>query len=300
MITGKVDRLSINDIWDLREYERRRDDYRSWIIERKRNRRITIGDFITVVFENRDTVKFQVQEMVRAERMIDDTRVQAELDAYNPLIPGDSELSATLFLEFTDEASMREWLPRLIGIERAVQLHIGNRVVSCQPEEEHADMLTRSDVTSSVHYIRFPLDAQDVAALRDSTSHNSTSRNSTLRENGSENEAVSHKMTRHELPGGSKSEGESSSQGGSQGGSESGSQGGSKSEDKGEGGSQSGSESGDESGSQSGSETASVVASDPASVVVLAVDHPAYKASTLLTGETVEELLGDLEGHLRQ
>ncbi len=280
MITGKVDRLSINDIWDLREYERRRDDYRSWIIERKRNRRITIGDFITVVFENRDTVKFQVQEMVRAERMIDDTRVQAELDAYNPLIPGDSELSATLFLEFTDEASMREWLPRLIGIERAVQLHIGNRVVSCQPEEEHADMLTRSDVTSSVHYIRFPLDAQDVAALRDSTSHNSTSRNSTLRENGSRNEAASHKMTRHGLPGGSDSGGESGSQGGSQGGS--------KSEDKGEG------------GSQSGSETASVVASDPASVVALAVDHPAYKASTLLTGETVEELLGDLDGHLRQ
>ncbi len=236
--------------------------------------------------------------------MIDDTRVQAELDAYNPLIPGDSELSATLFLEFTDEASMREWLPRLIGIERAVQLHIGNRVVSCQPEEEHADMLTRSDVTSSVHYIRFPLDAQDVAALRDSTSHNSTSRNSTLRENGSGNEAASHKMTRHGLPGGSESGGESGSQGGSQGGS--------KSEDKGEGGSQSGSESGDESGSQSGSETASVVASDPASVVAsdpasvvasvvaLAVDHPAYKASTLLTGETVEELLGDLEGHLRQ
>ena len=284
MITGKVDRLSINDIWDLREYERRRDDYRSWIIERKRNRRITIGDFITVVFENRDTVKFQVQEMVRAERMIDDTRVQAELDAYNPLIPGDSELSATLFLEFTDEASMREWLPRLIGIERAVQLHIGNRVVSCQPEEEHADMLTRSDVTSSVHYIRFPLDAQDVAALRDSTSHNSTSRNSTLRENGSENEAASYKMTRHGLPGGSESGGESGSQGGS------------KSEDKGEGGSQSG----DESGSQSGSETASSVASDPASVVALAVDHPAYKASTLLTGETVEELLGDLDGHLRQ
>ena len=153
-------------------------------------------------------------------------------------------------------------------------------------------MLTRSDVTSSVHYIRFPLDAQDVAALRDSTSHNSTSRNSTLRENGSGNEAASHKMTRHGLPGGSESGGESGSQGGSQGGS--------KSEDKGEGGSQSGSESGDESGSQSGSETASVVALDPASVVALAVDHPAYKASTLLTGETVEELLGDLEGHLRQ
>ena len=140
-------------------------------------------------------------------------------------------------------------------------------------------MLTRSDVTSSVHYIRFPLDAQDVAALRDSTSRNSASQ-----ENGSGNEAASHKMTRHGLPGGSEGGGESGSQGGSKSGGESGSQGGSqggsKSEDKGE------------SGSQSGSETASVVA--------LAVDHPAYKASTLLTGETVEELLGDLEGHLRQ
>ncbi len=164
-----MDRLSINDIWDLREYERRRDDYRSWIIARKRNRRVSIGDFITVVFENRDTVKFQIQEMVRAERMLRDDEVQGELDAYNPLIPGNNELSATLFLEFSGEIPMREWLPKLVGIEKAVQLQIGDRVVPCRPEQEHEDMLTRSDVTSSVHYIRFPMESEDVAAMREST-----------------------------------------------------------------------------------------------------------------------------------
>ena len=290
-----MDRLSINDIWDLREYERRRDDYRSWIIERKRNRRITIGDFITVVFENRDTVKFQIQEMVRAERMIDDARVQEELNAYNPLIPGDSELSATLFLEFTDEASMREWLPRLIGIERAVQLRIGNRVVSCEPEEEHADMLTRSDVTSSVHYIRFPLDARDVAALQDSALQdsalqNSTSHNSALQENG--DGTISRKMEHHELPGESGGgSGESGDASGS--GSEGGESGGNNGSEGGESADENGSESRSESRSESGGDNASVTVS----AVALAIDHPAYKASTLLTGAMVEELLSDLDGH---
>ena len=166
-----MDELALSDIWDLREYERRRDEYRSWIMERKRNRRVAVGDFVTLVFENRDTVKFQIQEMVRAERMISDEQVQGELDIYNALIPATGEISATLFLELVDEESLRNWLPKLAGIERSIELHLGGedgnaKVVTCFPEKAHEAMLTREDVTSTVHYIRFKLEGPDIESLR--------------------------------------------------------------------------------------------------------------------------------------
>jgi hypothetical protein len=121
-----------------------------------------VGPLVTVVFENRDTIRFQVQEMVRVERMLSDAQVQAELDVYNPLIPEPGELSATLFIELTDEAALREWLPKLVGIERAMELRIGTgadaAVVPGTPEATHEQQLTREEVTASVHYLRFGLD----------------------------------------------------------------------------------------------------------------------------------------------
>jgi hypothetical protein len=107
--------LVIDDIEDLRTYERGRDAYRRQIIELKRRRRVAVGPFVTLVFENRETVRFQVQEMARAEKMVTDEQVQGELDIYNALLPTPGELSATLFIELTDEASLREWLPKLVG-----------------------------------------------------------------------------------------------------------------------------------------------------------------------------------------
>jgi hypothetical protein len=122
---------------------------------------VAVGPIVTIVFENRDTIRFQVQEMVRVERMLSDTQVQAELDVYNPLIPEPGELSATLFIELTDEAALRHWLPELVSIERAVELRIGTgpdvAVVRSAPETAHAAQLTREEVTASVHYIRFTL-----------------------------------------------------------------------------------------------------------------------------------------------
>src|SRR5271156_5644846 len=116
--------LAIDDIEDLRTYERGREDYRRRIIELKRRRRVAVGPFVTLVFENRETVRFQVQEMARAERMVTDEQVQGELDIYNALPPTSGELSATMFIELTDEASLREWLPKLVGVERSVELRI--------------------------------------------------------------------------------------------------------------------------------------------------------------------------------
>lgn len=153
--------LTLDDIVDLRAYERMRDDVRRRVIELKRIRRVQLGTMVSVVFENRETVRFQVQEMARAERMMTDAQIQGELDAYNPLIPRRGELSASLFLEMTAAEDLRVWLPRLVGIERAIELVIGaesdTHHVMSVPEAEHEAALTRENMTASVHYIKFEL-----------------------------------------------------------------------------------------------------------------------------------------------
>ena len=157
-------KLTIDDIADLRAYEREREAFRTEIIELKKSRRVGVGPIITVMFENRETMRFQIQEMARVEKILSDEAIQHEVDTYNALIPEPGQLSATLFLELTSKMALVEWLPKLVGIERAVELVIGGSgsdealVVRSIPEESHDDQLTRPDVTASVHYIRFELD----------------------------------------------------------------------------------------------------------------------------------------------
>ena len=160
-----MSKLTIDDISDLRAYERERQEFRERIIALKRLRRIPVGPIITFVFENRDTVRFQIQEMARAERMLTDEAIQTELDIYNPLIPEPGRLCASLFVELTSKAELEEWLPKLVGVERAVRLHIGDEVVAATPESAHEEQLTRDDVTASVHYVWFDVTPAQVAAL---------------------------------------------------------------------------------------------------------------------------------------
>ena len=150
-------KLTLADIVDLRAYERDRATFREEVIALKKRRRVGIGPIITVVFENHQTVRFQVQEMARAERMLSDDAIQAELDAYNPLIPGPGELSATLFIELRSDDELRDWLPRLVGIERSVLLVAGDHSIRAEPEASHAAQLTRATTTASVHYLRWSL-----------------------------------------------------------------------------------------------------------------------------------------------
>jgi Protein of unknown function (DUF3501) len=155
-------RLTLGDVYDLREYEHLRDEMRGRVIAVKRVRRVQVGPLLTVVFENRETVRVQVHEMIRAERMLTDEQVQGELDAYNPLIPDPGELSTTVFVELTDETMLREWLPKLVGIERHLAVVLGSgddaRTVRGLPDAAHAETMTRSDVTATVHYVRFRFD----------------------------------------------------------------------------------------------------------------------------------------------
>src|SRR5689334_20794020 len=115
-------KLTIDDIQDARAYERGRDEFRRHIIDMKRVRRVQLGPIMTLVFENTDTMRWQVQEMARAERMMRDEQIAHEVDTYNQIIPDRDELSGTLMLELTSDVALREWLPRLVGIERHVAI----------------------------------------------------------------------------------------------------------------------------------------------------------------------------------
>jgi hypothetical protein len=157
--------LTVDDVLDLRAYERVREGYRAKVIQRKRLRRVGVGPIMTLVFECLDTVRFQVQEMARVEKIISDEAIQVELDIYNRLLPAAGELSATLFIELTSEAELREWLPKLVGIERAIGVSVGGEVVPSEPEAEHAAALTRDTVTPAVHYLRFRFSEAQVAAF---------------------------------------------------------------------------------------------------------------------------------------
>jgi len=100
--------LTREDVLSIEEYERQRESFRSRIIALKQRRRISIGPLITLVFENRETLRFQIQEMIRVERILDPDKVQDELDVYNALLPTGNELSATLLIEIVEEAKMKE------------------------------------------------------------------------------------------------------------------------------------------------------------------------------------------------
>ena len=155
MAISETRKLTLEDISDLREYERGRDDSIAAIIALKKRRRPHVGPFISLLFDNRETVLSQIHEMARAERILTDEGLQIQLDTYNPLIPEPGTLSATLLLELTEDPQLREWLPRLVGIERHVVIDTGGAEVRCMVDEDHQEQLTREDVTAAVHFIRF-------------------------------------------------------------------------------------------------------------------------------------------------
>jgi Protein of unknown function (DUF3501) len=153
-----MSKLTLDDINDLRAYERERADFRRDVIALKRRRRVPVGEFVTLVFENARTVRFQVQEMARAEKLISDDAIETELRIYNPLIPEPGQLCATLFVELTSKDALMEWLPRLVGIERSVALRLADgELVRALVDEDHEQQLTREEITASVHYVRWEL-----------------------------------------------------------------------------------------------------------------------------------------------
>ncbi len=157
--------LTRQDVLPIEEYERQREGYRSRIIALKQRRRIALGPLITLVFENRETLRFQVQEMVRVERILDPAKVQEELDVYNALLPTTNELSATLLIEITEESRMKEWLDRFMGLDhgQTVGIVAGDEVAYGAFEGGHS----HETKISAVHFVRFRPTAAMKAAMAD-------------------------------------------------------------------------------------------------------------------------------------
>jgi len=159
-------RLTLADVKDLVEYERVREAFRRRIIELKARRRVNVGDRVSLVFENRETALSQVQEMVRAERIVDPEKIQFEIDTYNAMIPDPGELSATLFIEITNAADVRTELDRLLGLDApgVVRFDLGGGGAADGRFEAGHSNASR---ISAVHYVRFPFTPAQAAALAD-------------------------------------------------------------------------------------------------------------------------------------
>lgn len=159
----RTNRITRDEILDLGDYERRRDDVRASAIRARRERRVFLGPNATLSFENRETVRYQIQEMLRAERIAKPEEVDHEIETYSDLLPTGSELSATLMLEFPDDRERLEKLTALRDIESHLYLAIegaGNAPAKFDRRQIGEERL------SSVQFIRFPLTAAQRDALR--------------------------------------------------------------------------------------------------------------------------------------
>jgi len=154
--------LTQTDLLSTADYERQREQFRSQIIALKQRRRISVGPLMTLVFENHETLRFQVQEMIRVERISDPAKVQDELDVYSALMPSQGELSATLLIEITDEAKTKEWLDTFMGLDHGQKVAIvaGGEQAFGEFEGGHS----HETKISAVHFVRFrPTDAMKAA-----------------------------------------------------------------------------------------------------------------------------------------
>ena len=157
--------ITLDDVIPYADYERQREEFRSRIIALKQRRRISVGPLITLVFENRETLRFQTQEMIRVEHILDPHKVQEELDVYNALLPGSGELSATLLIEITEQDRMKEWLDVFMGLDHGetVAIRAGTEQVFGQFEGGHS----HETKISAVHFVRFRPTASMTAAFAD-------------------------------------------------------------------------------------------------------------------------------------
>lgn len=160
-----MDKLRTDDLLSLERYHQERSRMRAEVLAHKRHRQAPLGPNLSLYFEDRLTMQYQIQEMLRAERIFESEAIADELAAYNPLIPDGTNLKATMMLEYPDAAERRTALERLMGVENAVYIEVGTmgRVFAYADED-----LARSDETktSAVHFLRFELDAAMCAALK--------------------------------------------------------------------------------------------------------------------------------------
>jgi hypothetical protein len=162
-------KIEFGEILNIYEYEKVREQKRREVIEIKKKRRLFVGDLVHLVFENRDTVWFQIQEMIRAERMVRDEEIQQEIDVYNELIPEKNQLSITMFIEIPDEEERKRLLPELVGIHDHLWFHIGNKHSVRAEADERSKEDYQYGKAAVVHFLKLnltPEQAKDFAELQ--------------------------------------------------------------------------------------------------------------------------------------
>lgn len=169
-------KLTRDDLWSLEEYAQERPAFRARVMEHKKQRQLALGEHVRLYFEDLMTIKYQIQEMLRIERVFEAAGIAEELDAYNPLIPDGSNWKATLMIEYPDPVLRAQRLAEMIGIEEKIWLQVGNNERIYPVADEDLDRST-ADKTSSVHFLRFELtpamigDARAGAALHAGVDH---------------------------------------------------------------------------------------------------------------------------------
>jgi hypothetical protein len=157
--------IDVSDVLALPEYEKIREPMRARVIELKRRRRVQVGRHLSFLFENRETVLFQIQEMCRVERIVDEAKIAEEVEVYNALLPKPGELAATMMIEIEDKEQIQPVLDALLGIDTRdyVRLQVGDEIVVGIFETGRSD--EERGKISAVHFVRFPLSAEARRAL---------------------------------------------------------------------------------------------------------------------------------------
>jgi hypothetical protein len=162
-------KLIRSDLLSLEHYAEQRPAFRDKVMAHKKNRRVPLGSHATLYFEDRLTIQYQVQEMLRAERIFEAAGIQEELDAYNPLIPDGANWKATFMLEYDDVGERQSALEKLIGIEDRVWVKVAGFAPVYAVADEDLERETK-EKTSAVHFLRFELIPQMVAAVKEGAS----------------------------------------------------------------------------------------------------------------------------------
>ncbi len=185
-----MQKLRVEDLLSLEEYARERAAFRARVMAHKKHRRLAIGPNATLYFEDALTIRYQVQEMLRIERISSVEGVVDELDAYNPLIPDGTNLKATFMIEFSDEAQRRDALSRMLGIEEKIWLSVDALPPIAAIADEDLERVTE-DKTAAVHFLRFEFTVQQIDALKQQQS---------VLNAGIDHPAYSHQVTPVALP----------------------------------------------------------------------------------------------------
>ncbi|MCY4255652.1 MAG: DUF3501 family protein [Gammaproteobacteria bacterium] len=154
-----------SDLMGLEQYAEAREAFRARVMEHKKKRRVAVGNHVTLLFEDRLTIHYQLQEILRVERVFEPEAIDEELQAYNPLIPDGRNLKATMLIEYDDPATRREELSKLVGIEDAVWMQAAGHERSAAIADEDLER-SEADKTSAVHFLRFEFSEAAVADLR--------------------------------------------------------------------------------------------------------------------------------------